>query len=235
MSVQSCFCPLIRRLRVSRQNVKWAVRTGRAPQPPRVGRAHAARPFLSRCVASAAMAPAVLCCLSARPCAGPKASRQLTAVNKAGRPARCRAAAGARADAFGGVSRYFSASPRRGEAVDGEETPARAAASAAGARVAAAADGDLTVEVSALEASLGLGPFTSSATAAIAAMLERADADVAAKSVQVTPARDAAATRAEALRVAVETVTVRATEVTKRTLDENQARAEALVRAPAPT
>ena len=171
------------------------------------------------------MPAAALSCLLARPAAAPV--KLLTRACPVGRPARGRAVSGARAHAFGGVSRFFAASPRRGEADDSEDAAVRASALPS-SHAAFAAD----VGVSALEESLGLAPFSSSATAAIAAMLERAERDAAAKSAEVSPARDAAYTRAQSLRTAVEVATKSASESTKRTLDENQARAEALVRGP---
>ena len=175
------------------------------------------------------MPAAMVNALSARASVCKAGSRQL--LTMPARVLRPRAAPGARADAFGGVSRFFAATPRRGEASDGDDAPTRAAAYPAQVAVSFAADtAAFTAQSSAIEAELGLEPFSNSASAAIAAMMQRAEAEAAAKAGAVPDARDTAQRRAQALREAVELATARATDVNTRILDENQARAEALVR-----
>ena len=168
--------------------------------------------------------------LSARASARTAGSSRLLTV-PAARVCRPRAAPGCRADAFGGVSRFFAATPRRGEATDGDEVPGRASAYPAQVAVSFAAEtAAFSAQSSAIEAELGLAPFSNSASAAIEEMMQRAEREAAAKAGAVPDARDAAQRRAEALRVAVEKVTISATSTNTRILDENQARAEALVR-----
>jgi hypothetical protein len=155
-------------------------------------------------------------------------------------------ARGARADLFGGITRFFSDKPQHGEDVeeddDEEAAPAKPVVSSSTTSYSAttvssssssvAASG--SVEVSALEASLGLGPYTSGQTAAIAAFMERAERDAAAKARAVDGARAAATGSKDKLAAAIEASTAKAQAASSRMLDENQARAEALVRAPIP-
>ena len=176
------------------------------------------------------MPAAMVNALPARASARTAGSRQLLT----GVPARVfrpRAAPGCRADAFGGVSRFFAATPRRGEASDGDDVPGRVAAYPAQVAVSFAAEtAAFSAQSSAIEAELGLAPFSNSASAAIEEMMQRAEREAAAKAGAVPDARDTAQRRAASLREAVEKVTISATTTNTRILDENQARAEALVR-----